>query len=95
MVVMPHYILAKQSPKNSRYPFLLYANLKILRPAVAEITPNLLINFVDWSDDVVRPTVLSERDLDARTRCLSGLDEYEPVLVGYNHAGFVVSCSSV
>ena len=92
---MPHYILPEQAPNDTGNPFLLYANLKILRPAVAEITPNLLIDFVDWRDDVIRPTVLSERDLDARTRCLSGLDEYEPVLVRDNHAGFAVSCSSV
>jgi hypothetical protein len=73
----------------------LYAYLKILRTTVAEIAPDLLIHFVNRSNHVIRPTVLSEGDLDARTRRLSGLDEYEPVLVRDNHVGFAVSCSSV
>lgn len=78
---MPHDIPPEQARNQSAQTRCRLADFEILRSAVAELAPNLLIHFVDWRDDISRTAVLCKRDLDARARCLTRFDEYEAVLV--------------
>jgi len=81
VVVMPHDIPPEQVRNQSAQTRYRLAEFEILRSAVAELAPNLLIHFVDRRDDISRTAVLCKRNLDARASGLTRFDEYEAVLV--------------
>mgnify|MGYP003708538311 FL=1 len=78
---MPHDIPPEQVRNQSAQTRYRLAEFEILRSAVAELAPNLLIHFVDRRDDISRTAVLCKRNLDARASGLTRFDEYEAVLV--------------
>ena len=78
---MPHDIPPEQARNQSAQTRCRLADFEILRSAVAELAPNLLIHFVDRRDDISRTAVLCKRNLDARASGLTRFDEYEAVLV--------------
>ena len=78
---MPHDIPPEQVRNQSVQTRYRLAEFEILRSAVAELAPNLLIHFVDRRDDISRTAVLCKRNLDARASGLTRFDEYEAVLV--------------
>jgi len=78
---MPHDIPPEQVRNQSAQTRYRLAEFEILRSAVAELAPNLLIHFVDRRDDISRTAGLCKRNLDARASGLTRFDEYEAVLV--------------